>query len=123
MMDNLSTQAGVIQKGAEDEANALNTYSLEMSSELNRFEMLTPKVTQFSNPKPIWDLLQNHLTMAIQDCDTLLAKIKPTQQKVHNRLAQLQVKLALKDSAVCANTITDTVCIDTPKDQCLDTPL
>lgn len=65
MMDNLSTQAGVIQKGAEDEANALNTLSLEMSLELDRFEMLTPKVTKFSNPKLIWEILQTHLTMAI----------------------------------------------------------
>jgi len=123
MMDNLSASAGVIQKGAEDEANALNTYSLEMGSELSRFEELTPKVTEFKNPAPIWTLLLNHLQAAITDCDTLLAKIKPTQQKVHDRLALLRVKLALKDAATCANTISDAVCIDTPKDQCLDTPL
>jgi len=87
MMDNLSASAGVIQKGAEDEANALNTYSLEMGSELSRFEELTPKVTEFKNPAPIWTLFQNYLQAVITACDTLLAKIKPTQQKVHARLA------------------------------------
>jgi len=37
-MQNLSTQGTVIQHGAEDEASSLNTFSLEMTNQINSFQ-------------------------------------------------------------------------------------
>jgi len=79
VMQNLSTSAETIRKGAEDESQSLKLYSGQMQSQcdnITRFQQMT----SLSNPKIIWDLIKKHLQETVTDCDTLLNKLVPPTQ-------------------------------------------
>lgn len=127
-MQNLSTQAASIQQGAEDQANGMNKFSIEMTDEVSTFNQFNKMVDTIPNPIALWSLFTNHLNDVITDCNTLLNPPTPPTRNYtlkRNQQKQQGLKMTLADAnAVCSNLIavssTDNMCTDVASGACPD---
>jgi len=101
-LQNLSTQATAIQQGMEEQANGMNTCSMELTDQVNDFNHFNAMVGTIPDPTMLWSLFSNHLNSVISECNTLLNTPPPSILQMLNQGPKMTHADA---NAVCSNLI------------------